>query len=75
MVLVAREATETLARSVREEGRGLGACSDGEHQWKKRRTASRRRGEITLDTASTSPTPCRCRPPRPPETTTTTPSS
>uniref|UniRef100_A0A0E0DGY6 Uncharacterized protein n=1 Tax=Oryza meridionalis TaxID=40149 RepID=A0A0E0DGY6_9ORYZ len=80
MLLVAREATETLARSVREEGRGLDACNDGERQWKKRRrsgrrTASRRRGEITLDTALTSPTSCRCRPPRPLETTTTTPSS
>ncbi|EEE61475.1 hypothetical protein OsJ_15746 [Oryza sativa Japonica Group] len=80
MVLVAREATETLARSVREEGRGLDAYSDGERQWKKRRrsrrrTASRRHGEITLDTAPTSPTPGRCRPPRPPETTTATPSS
>uniref|UniRef100_A0A0E0PCH6 Uncharacterized protein n=1 Tax=Oryza rufipogon TaxID=4529 RepID=A0A0E0PCH6_ORYRU len=80
MVLVAREATETLARSVREEGRGLDAYSDGERQWKKRRrsrrrTVSRRHGEITLDTAPTSPTPCRCRPPRPPETTTATPSS
>uniref|UniRef100_A0A0E0BK82 Uncharacterized protein n=1 Tax=Oryza glumipatula TaxID=40148 RepID=A0A0E0BK82_9ORYZ len=51
-----------------------GACARRRHR-SGRRMASRRRGEITLDAAPTSPTPCRRRPPRPPETTTMTPSS